>query len=155
MAKKTEATVEEKLRALYDLQLIHSRVDTIRNVRGELPLEVEDLEDEVAGLNTRLDKLGGELSLIDDQIKAKKILIEVLSRGDVKSLGISKLPRKPARRIDFMFTPKKEHAFAILYFTGSKAFNTGMRAKALKLGYSMNEHGMYKMVNGKTYVWGK
>ena len=76
MAKKTEATVEEKLRALYDLQLIHSRVDTIRNVRGELPLEVEDLEDEVAGLNTRLDKLGGELSLIDDQIKAKKILIE-------------------------------------------------------------------------------
>merc|ERR1711939_1066485 len=76
MAKKTEATVEEKLRALYDLQLIHSRVDTIRNVRGELPLAVEDLEDEVAGLNTRLDKLGGELSLIDDQIKAKKILIE-------------------------------------------------------------------------------
>ena len=76
MAKKTEATVEEKLRALYDLQLIHSRVDTIRNVRGELPLEVEDLEDEVAGLNTRLEKLGGELSLIDDQIKAKKILIE-------------------------------------------------------------------------------
>ena len=76
MAKKTEATVEEKLRALYDLQLIHARVDTIRNVRGELPLEVEDLEDEVAGLNTRLDKLGGELSLIDDQIKAKKILIE-------------------------------------------------------------------------------
>ena len=72
MAKKTEATVEEKLRALYDLQLIHARVDTIRNVRGELPLEVEDLEDEVAGLNTRLDKLGGELSLIDDQIKAKK-----------------------------------------------------------------------------------
>ena len=76
MAKETEATVEEKLRALYDLQLIHARVDTIRNVRGELPLEVEDLEDEVAGLNTRLDKLGGELSLIDDQIKAKKILIE-------------------------------------------------------------------------------
>ena len=47
MAKKTEATVEEKLRALYDLQLIDSRVDEIRNVRGELPLEVEDLEDEV------------------------------------------------------------------------------------------------------------
>ncbi|MDP5044912.1 MULTISPECIES: zinc ribbon domain-containing protein [unclassified Leeuwenhoekiella] len=83
MAKKTEATVEEKLRALYDLQLIHSRVDTIRNVRGELPLEVEDLEDEVAGLNTRLEKLGGELGLIDDQIKAKKILIDE-SKASIK-----------------------------------------------------------------------
>ena len=46
MAKKAEATVEDRLRALYDLQLIDSRVDEIRNVRGELPLEVQDLEDE-------------------------------------------------------------------------------------------------------------
>ena len=74
--KKTESSVEEKLRALYDLQLIHSRVDKIRNVRGELPLEVEDLEDEVTGLNTRLEKLDNELGLIDEQIKAKKIQIE-------------------------------------------------------------------------------
>lgn len=76
MAKKKEVTVEEKLRALYDLQLIDSRVDEIRNVRGELPLEVEDLEDEVAGLNKRIEKLDSELSLIEDQIKAKKILID-------------------------------------------------------------------------------
>ena len=49
MAKKNESiSVEEKLRALYDLQLIDSRVDEIRNVRGELPLEVQDLEDEVS-----------------------------------------------------------------------------------------------------------
>ena len=58
MANKNESlTVEEKLRALYDLQLIDSRVDEIRNVRGELPLEVQDLEDEVLGLKTRMDKL--------------------------------------------------------------------------------------------------
>ena len=51
MAKKTKATsAEEKLRALYDLQLIDSRIDRLRVVRGELPLEVEDLEDELAGL---------------------------------------------------------------------------------------------------------
>jgi hypothetical protein len=50
-------SVEDKLRAIYDLQLIDSRIDEIRNVRGELPLEVEDLEDEVAGLSTRSDKL--------------------------------------------------------------------------------------------------
>ena len=76
MAKKTEVTVEEKLRALYDLQLIDSRIDEIRNVRGELPLEVEDLEDEVAGLNTRIQKHDTDLEVIDNDIKTKKILIE-------------------------------------------------------------------------------
>ena len=76
MAKKKEVTVEEKLRALYDLQLIDSRIDEIRNVRGELPLEVEDLEDEVAGLNKRLEKLSSDLERVDVDIKGKKILIE-------------------------------------------------------------------------------
>ncbi len=50
MAKNKEVTVEEKLRALYDLQLIDSRIDEIKSVRGELPLEIEDLEDEIVGL---------------------------------------------------------------------------------------------------------
>ncbi|OBQ55819.1 hypothetical protein JJL45_06805 [Tamlana sp. s12] len=76
MAKKKEVTVEERLRALYDLQLIDSRVDEIRNVRGELPLEVRDLEDEVAGLNIRLDKLISNLEVIDNDIAGKKNLIE-------------------------------------------------------------------------------
>ena len=75
MATK-ELNVEEKLRALYDLQLIDSRIDEIRNVRGELPLEVEDLEDEVAGLSTRLEKLKTDLDSIDEQIKVKKGAIE-------------------------------------------------------------------------------
>ena len=76
MAKKAEATVEERLRALYDLQLIDSRVDEIRNIRGELPLEVRDLEDDVAGLNTRLDKLNDSLETINEEIKSKKNQIE-------------------------------------------------------------------------------
>ena len=76
MAKKKEVSVEDRLRALYDLQLIDSRVDEIRNVRGELPLEVRDLEDEVEGLNTRLQKLDESLANIDEQIKAKKNLTE-------------------------------------------------------------------------------
>ena len=50
MATIKEINVEEKLRALYTLQLVDSKIDEIRNVRGELPLEVDDLEDEVAGL---------------------------------------------------------------------------------------------------------
>ena len=76
MAKTKEATVEERLRALYDLQLIDSRIDEIRNVRGELPLEVSDLEDEVAGLKTRLEKLEDSLSSVDADITSKKNLIE-------------------------------------------------------------------------------
>ena len=76
MAKKKELTVEEKLRALYNLQLIDSRVDEIRNVRGELPLEVRDLEDEVEGFKLRYQKLEDNLNEIDNQIKSKKNLIE-------------------------------------------------------------------------------
>ena len=76
MAAKKEITVEEKLRALYDLQLIDSRIDEIRNVRGELPLEVEDLADEVEGMKTRLEKLENGLVVSEDDIKGKKLLIE-------------------------------------------------------------------------------
>ncbi|MBP6099664.1 MAG: hypothetical protein KA488_03445 [Flavobacterium sp.] len=76
MATTKELSVEEKLRALYDLQLIDSRIDEIRNVRGELPLEVEDLEDEVAGLTTRLEKLQNDLVSIETSIKDKKNAIE-------------------------------------------------------------------------------
>jgi hypothetical protein len=76
MATTKELSVEEKLRALYDLQIIDTRIDEIRNVRGELPLEVEDLEDEVAGLTTRLEKLEADLVTIEDSIKAKKLAIE-------------------------------------------------------------------------------
>ena len=76
MANKKELSVEDKLRALYALQLVDSKIDEIRNVRGELPLEVDDLEDEVAGLTTRLDKLKLDLDTIDVQIKDKKTAIE-------------------------------------------------------------------------------
>jgi len=72
MAKKKEVTVEQKLRALYDLQLIDSRIDEIKNMRGELPLEVEDLEDEVAGLSKRIEKLESDLTVTEEKIKEKK-----------------------------------------------------------------------------------
>ena len=76
MAKTTKATVESKLRALYDLQLIDSRIDEIVNLRGELPLEVEDLENEIAGLNTNSDKIKLEIEDSDKQISEQKLVIE-------------------------------------------------------------------------------
>ncbi|MDV7187104.1 hypothetical protein R3X25_07405 [Lutibacter sp. TH_r2] len=76
MAKKKEVTVEEKLRALYDLQLIDSRIDEIRNVRGELPLEIEDLEDAIVGLNKRLSNQVEDVTNLKNDITAKKQVIE-------------------------------------------------------------------------------
>ncbi len=75
MSKK-EVTVEEKLRALYDLQLIDSRIDEIKSVRGELPLEIEDLEDEIIGLNKRLSNLDENVDSLKNDITAKKAVIE-------------------------------------------------------------------------------
>ena len=85
---------------------------------------------------------------LDGLIK-EKIIIEVLSRGKVKSLTIGELEGKKARRLDFLYAPPNEYAFAVLYFTGSKAFNTIMRHHVLSKGLTLNEHGLYKMENKK------
>ena len=77
------------------------------------------------------------------------LLIETLSKGKVKSLTIGRIKDYPARRLDFMYSPPSEYAFAVLYFTGSKPFNVVMRQRALDLGYSMNEHGFHKMKGKK------
>ncbi|GAB4135609.1 MAG: C4-type zinc ribbon domain-containing protein [Bacteroidia bacterium] len=74
--EKTDIPVEEKLRALYELQQIDSQVDRIRTVRGELPLEVRDLEDEVAGLETRLNNLNEEIDALENAIVDKKNLVK-------------------------------------------------------------------------------
>lgn len=77
-AKKdpNELTVEEKLNALYQLQTMLSEIDKIKTLRGELPLEVQDLEDEVAGLSTRIEKIKAEIEEVRSNIATKKIEIE-------------------------------------------------------------------------------
>jgi predicted nucleic acid-binding Zn-ribbon protein len=79
MAKKAsgkETSVEEKLQALFDLQVIDSKIDRIRTIRGELPLEVQDLEDEVAGLETRIEKAEEALKTLATDVASKKNQIE-------------------------------------------------------------------------------
>ena len=71
-----EQTVEQKLKALYDLQTIHTQIDKLRQVRGELPMEVADLEDEVAGLDTRIQKIKTELDDMEDAIVNRKNMIK-------------------------------------------------------------------------------
>jgi len=75
IADNKELTVEEKLTAMTRLQLIDTKIDKLRNVRGELPLEVQDLEDDLEGLSTRLENLKVEVTDLEKQIEEKKALI--------------------------------------------------------------------------------
>jgi len=75
MAKVKETkdlTVEEKLKALFELQLVDSKIDDIKRLRGELPLEVQDLEDEIEGLQTRIQNYEEDLEKLNDSIVHKK-----------------------------------------------------------------------------------
>lgn len=69
---ETEISIEKKLIALYSLQQIDSQIDKIRIIRGELPLEVEDLEDEIIGLQTRIDNHIQDIDNLNAQIKEKE-----------------------------------------------------------------------------------
>lgn len=85
-----------------------------------------------------------------DALKEENIIVVTLSSGASKCLVITKLtPQRTARRVDFLYSSPEEFPFAILYFTGSKEFNTVMRGHALKMGVSLNEHGLSKKEPGK------
>jgi NAD-dependent DNA ligase len=89
------------------------------------------------------------IAFIDELIK-ENIILHVLSRGPTKCLVVARLPSSDiARRVDFLYTSPDEFPFSILYFTGSKIFNTVMRHEALQKGLTMNEHGLYKMEGKK------
>ena len=93
-------------------------------------------------------KTGDIFKQFVDRLKESGVILEILSRGPSKCLVIGKLfspSGKKARRIDFLFTTPEEYPFSVLYFTGSKIFNTVMRGHALTMGYSLNEHGLHKM----------
>jgi len=117
---------------------------------------------EIVGSYRRGSQTSGDIDLIItsknkdvfvkfvDKLLENNIIIEILSRGPTKSLVICKLDKQSvARRVDFLYSTYEEYPFSILYFTGSKDFNTVMRGYALTLGYSLNEHGLYKKEKGK------
>ena len=85
-----------------------------------------------------------------DYLIKEGIILEVLSRGPSKCLVIAKiLDSDTSRRVDFLYATPDEFPFSILYFTGSKIFNTVMRHQALNMGLTMNEHGLYSLVGKK------
>ena len=89
MAKETkkktqELTVEQKLKTLFQLQTVLSKIDEIKILRGELPLEVQDLEDEIAGLNTRIERLKSEVADLRQQIANERESIEAAKASVAK-----------------------------------------------------------------------
>ena len=131
----------------------------------ETVLENNELEEnhkfDIAGSYRRGEPNSGDIDLIFtsynnnkkvlqkfiEKLRSKNILLEILSNGQVKSLTIGKLLKETAtpRRIDFLYAPKEDYSFTLLYFTGSKDFNTAMRHHASNLNLTLSEHGFYKL----------
>ena len=108
---------------------------------GDIDIIVTDTKNDNTVFNAFLDTLC-----------ERGIIMEQLSRGKVKCLTIGRLTSAAGsspRRLDFMYSPPHEYAFATLYFTGSAIFNTLMRQQALDMGYTMNEHGFHHMIDSK------
>ena len=95
-------------------------------------------------INTPSVKNNSVYNKFMDVLFQKGYLLEELSRGPKKFMGISKLDDGIGRRIDIMYTKPQEYPFAILYFTGSMEFNVKMRGELLEKGLSLNEYGIKK-----------
>ena len=76
MARTKELTVEEKLRALYDLQQVDTKIDNLRTLAGELPQEVKDMADEVEGLKTRLTNIENDIKECETMISDHRVRTE-------------------------------------------------------------------------------
>jgi len=94
-----EITIEEKLVALYKLQTINSKIDEIQRLRGELPLEVQDLEDEIIGLETRIKNIQLEMSKFENEVKKMKNQM-VESEGLIKKYETQQLKVRNNREYD-------------------------------------------------------
>jgi NAD-dependent DNA ligase len=136
-----------------------SEIEEYKSIFVEL-ISTSDTKMEIVGSYRRGAESSGDIDVIItssnpmifkkfiDDLISKGIIKEVLSRGQTKCLVITKLPHvSTSRRVDFLYTSLEEFPFAILYFTGSKIFNTVMRHEALAKGLTMNEHGLYLLTN--------
>ena len=159
------------LKYYYDIldRIPRSEIETYNILLGEIFNEIMPIGSkfEIVGSYRRGNATSGDIDIILTNsnnnseifdifiniLTKQGIILEVLSHGSIKSMTIMKLPTTETmqftrpRRVDFMYSPPDEYAFAILYFTGSKYFNTAMRQHALTIGYTLNEHGLSHMHN--------
>lgn len=130
---EVEITVEEKLRALYNLQSTDTEIDKIKILRGELPLEVQDLEDEVAGLDTRIEKYKSEVAELEAAVATKQNDIKE-SESLIKKYGEQQMNVRNNREYDSL---SKEVEFQTLEIQlcekRIKEFTAQAKEKQLKI----------------------
>ena len=127
-----ELTVEQKLKALFQLQTMLSKIDEIKTLRGELPLEVQDLEDEIAGLSTRIDRIKAEVAELKSSIAGKKVEIET-AKASVAKYKDQQDNVRNNREYDFL---SKEIEFQTL----RKAYQGICRTRGRKISGSSRKH---------------
>jgi DNA polymerase/3'-5' exonuclease PolX len=139
--------------------------NTLNETADKCNIDRKEIIYEIAGSYRRGKQQSGDIDVIMScqneeifEIFIKTLEIKqniiILSHGKHKCLVIAKLDNiHSARRVDFLFAKPAEYAFSLLYFTGSKTFNTEMRNHALILGYTMNEHGIYTTKKKEEVVW--
>jgi DNA polymerase/3'-5' exonuclease PolX len=122
-----------------------------------LQKELVDIQFTIAGSYRRKAKTSSDIDILltGDNNNLKEVLLKlkkyvnpegVFANGTLKFMGLCKLPRhKTFRRIDILYTPPHEFAFALLYFTGNFKFNVDMRKHATTLGLTLNEQGLYNI----------
>lgn len=134
-----ESVVKKKLLSLYTLQMIDSHVDKIKIIRGELPLEVQDLEDEIEGLETRISKFNQEISDLEMEVNQKHASIKE-SHELVKKYEAQQMNVRNNREYDSL---NKEIEFQSLEIQLSdkkiKEFTTAIESKKQMLEISVNE----------------
>lgn len=144
--------------------------EILNETTNKYNIDKKDIMYEIAGSYRRGKLQSGDIDVIlsCNHIYSDKIFktfitiltdrqkIIILSQGKNKCLVIAKLENVSiARRVDFLFAKPAEYAFSLLYFTGSKIFNTEMRNRALQLGYTMNEHRIYDNNKKEEVIWSK
>ena len=142
------------------LRIPRSEIEEYKQIFDDV-FDYEDGEYHIVGSYRRGVKESGDIDVIltnhnpsilkhfVKRLKAQGVILHVLANGMKKNLVIGQLDGKPARRLDFLYSPREEFPFALLYFTGSATFNTIMRKKALDMNYTLNEHGFHKMIGKK------
>ncbi len=167
-ARKTEVLNDKQLIGLKYYNDILQRIprseikEYEKIFKSAFPKNIECSRFEIVGSYRRGMKSSGDIDVIItsshsnvfkvfiDELLSRQVIVEVLSRGNSKCLVVAKLPgAQYARRVDFLYTTPEEYPFSVLYFTGSKDFNTVMREHALSMKYTLNEHGLSVMENRK------
>jgi len=139
--------IEEHDKYLHKIILENKKVECI-NIVGSYRRKKESSGDIDLLIKIKnKDAYIGILKEIVEKLKKDKYILEILACKDKKFMGIVKLKESGiiARRLDMLITYPEEYACALLYFTGSKEHNIKIRNKALKMGYTLNEHRMEKI----------